>query len=220
LLDLKANIDKLEQDLAEKREEFETVSNDLRITQVRLAGREKSLTDLVAKKSSTRKLMDQIKEEKLFQDIDIAKLKSIKLDLEKKLDDAIEKIAILEKKVNVNTEKAADQEQKLLKKHKELQEKEEELLRKNKEVLNKNDEIKQIKEKLDDKNREFENLKKDFKEQTKNTEVQIKKFKDFESKMNKTQSAQKIIEKIIDLLKVKGFLSDKEFEKLTEEFEY
>ena len=74
-------------------------NSELKTTKGKLAGREKSLTDITERKSTARKSLDQIKEEKLHVDIEISKLATIKANLEEKLTEAIAKITNLEKQI-------------------------------------------------------------------------------------------------------------------------
>lgn len=135
---------------------------------------------------------------------------SDKSNLDEKLSDAIEKITHLESQLNLNAEKSSEFEQKILEKDKEIQKKGEEMLNKVNELLKKNEEIQQLKIQIED-------LKKKLNDEIKFNDKQIKKFKAFEAQMSEAINAKKTIEKIKQLIKVKGFLSDKELEPLLNE---
>lgn len=189
---------------------MEKTKNELDITRKKLAGREKSLTELTERKSLARKSLDEVKQEKLQIDIEHAKLTTDKSKLEEDLNDAIEKITHLESQLNLNIEKTSGFEQIVLDKDKELQKKEEELLNKVKELLNKDETIQDLRIQIED-------LKNKLDEEIEYTNKQINKFKMFETQMSETINATKVIEKIKQILELKGFLSDKELESLLDE---
>jgi chromosome segregation ATPase len=214
LLEFKSKIKELEIELEKKHQNLAKILNDLDATKDKLAGRERSLTELTERKSKARKSHDQIKEEKLHADIEIAKLTSEKSNLEQKLTEAVAKITALENHLNNNTTKSTEIEQKILSKNKEIQTLEEERLKKANELLDKEQEIQKLKSELDNKAEEMESLKKKLNEEKQFTGEQIKKYKALETQVSQAVVSNEIIEKVKKLMELKGFLSEKELESL------
>ncbi len=193
--------------------------NDLNETKEKLAGREKSLTELTERKSIARRSLDQIKEEKLHTDIQLAKLITDKTKLEEYNKDYNTKITDLENMLNKATKRNSKMEEKILLRDKEMQNIQEEILKKKKEILNKDKEIQNLKDEIERFKNHYKLLEQELKEQVKKTKIEIKKFVDFKNEMSKAIMTQKIISKIKKLMKTKGFLSDKEFESFLNEIE-
>jgi chromosome segregation ATPase len=111
---------------------------------------------------------------------------------------AKENIEILESELRFSTEKAADMEQKLKFKDKEIEN-----------------------NKTDMKNRkiEIDILNGKIKENREETEEFIKKIKSLETQLSEVKASPIILERIREVMMHKGFLSDREFEKIYAEFE-
>jgi chromosome segregation ATPase len=219
LLEFRSKIKELELELETIHQNLAKALNELDSTKDKLAGRERSLTELTERKSIARKSHDQIKEEKLHADIEIAKLSTDKSSLEEKLTESVAKITALENQLNKFTTKSTEIDEKILTKDKEIQNLEEERLHKVKELLNKEQEIQKLKTEIDHKNEEIVTLKQKLNEEKEFTDDQIKKYKDFEAQVSKAVLSTEIIEKIKKLMELKGFLSDKELESLLNETE-
>ncbi|GAJ18320.1 unnamed protein product, partial [marine sediment metagenome] len=71
LLDFRARIEDLERRLNQLVKELEKQSEDLETVKKKLVGREKSLLQLTEKRSTARKTLDKINEEKLHADIKV-----------------------------------------------------------------------------------------------------------------------------------------------------
>lgn len=207
----------MEQKLTLYQTQVEKTKSELQITKEKLAGREENLIELTKRRSSARKSLDKVKEQKLHTDIEITKLRSIKLDLEKKLTDAVAKITNLEKQLIVNVRNSEEMERKILIKEIEIQNKEQEMLNKIKALLKKDEEIQNLKIEITDRDKEIELLKEEINNQINKTNVEIKKFSAFEVQLSEANTASIILDKIKELVIVKGFLSDKEFEYLIKE---
>ncbi|MHA2399446.1 MAG: hypothetical protein ACXADU_11235 [Promethearchaeota archaeon] len=212
LLEMRSEIGALKQELNQVMEEFKR-------TKEKLVGREKSLIQLTEKKSSARKSLDKIKEEKLHSEIEVTKLTAANSDLKTKLNGSMEKILTLENQLKAATTNTEQFESKILVKEKEIQIKEEEMLKKAKESLVKDKDIQNIKSKLEQRDKEIEFLQKNLKVEREKMNVQIKKSESFEAKMATAINALRVIARIKELMHVKGFLSDKELEPLLDEIE-
>ena len=210
LLELNSQIEALKRELNQTMNEFKR-------TKEKLVGREKSLIHLTEKKSTARKSLDKIKEEKLHADIEVAKLTAVNTNLKMKLDESIEKIMTIENQLKGAVESTEVVQSRILIKEKEIQNKEEVMLEKAKESLSKDKDIQNIKNKLKQRDKEIEFLKKNLKVEREKMNVQIKKFESFEARMATAINALMVISKIKELIKIKGFVSDKELEPLLEE---
>ncbi len=214
LLEFKSRNEDLEQRIGQLVKELEKMAEDLEITKKKLAGREKSLIELTQKKSSARKSLDKINEEKLHADIKVTQLTAAKSDLEEKLNESTKKITTLESQLKLAVKKSEEVEQKILRKGKEIQTKEEDLLGKAKDLLDKEKEIQNLKSLLGQRDKEIEFLKKNLEVEKGKTSYQIKRVESIEAQIAKSEKILSLIKQIKELLDVKGFLSDKEFEEI------
>ena len=217
LLDFRVRNEDLEQRINQLVKELEMQSEDLGIVKKKLVGREKSLIQLTEKRSTARKSFDKIKEEKLHTDIKITQLTAAKSDLEKQRDENIKKITTLEGQLKTNAKNSEEFGEKIVIKERQLQTKEEEMLNKTKDLLTKEKEIQNMNSLLDQRNKEIDFLKKNLEVEKGKTSYQIKRVESIEAQIAKSESILSIIKKIKDLIDVKGFLSDKEFEPLLNE---
>jgi chromosome segregation ATPase len=193
---------------------LEEVKDELKITKVILAEREKSLIRLTEKRSSAREPIDKIKEEKLHADIEVTKLSAAKSELEKKLAEATEKITVLEGQLNNIVIKFEKVEHKILTKEKDNQHREEVMLGKAKVLLEKEKEIQNFKTIIEQRNKEIEFLKKNLEVEKGKTSYQMKRVESIEAQIIMAENVLKIITKIKDSIGIKGFLSDKELESI------
>ncbi len=214
LLEFRSKINDLEQSISQKNKELGEVIDELKITKDKLTGREKSLIQLTEKRSSARKSIDKVKEEKLHADIEVTKLSAAKSELEKKLAEGTQKITTLESQLSHITMKFEEIGQKILTKEKDDQYKEEEMLRKAKKRLKQEKEIQNIKTIIDQRDKEIEFLKKNLQVEKGKTSYQMKRVESIEAQIIMAENVLKIITKIKDSIGIKGFLSDKELESI------
>ena len=71
---------------------------------------------------------------------------------------------------------------------------------------------------VDQRDKEIEFLKKNLEVEKGKTSYQIKRVESIEAQIAKSENILSIINKMQDLLDVKGFISDKEFEELKQQF--
>ena len=219
LLELRNKINELEQVLIKKQEELERITSEWKITKDKLAGREISLTELTERRSSARKSLDKVKEQKLHTDIEVTKLRAAKAELGKKLTEAVAKITNLEKQLSVNVRNSEEMERKILIKEINIQNKEQDMLDKVKELLKKDEEIKGYKNEINNRDKDIEFLKEELKKEMNKTYEQIKKYTTFELQTSKAIRAAEILSQIKSSIQVKGWLADKELEELLEDWE-
>lgn len=219
LLELRTQAKDLEQELTKKQTELEKNLAEWKITREKLAGREKSLTELTERRSLARNSLDKVKEQKLHTDIELAKLRASKSELDKKLTDAVAKITNLEKQLSVNVRNSEEMERKLLIKEIYIQNKEQDMLDKAKELLKKDEELKTLKNELTNRDKDIEFLKEELKKEMNKTNEEIKRFKTFEIQTTKAMKASELLSQIKSSIQVKGFLTDKEFEQLEQDWE-
>ena len=110
-------------------------------------------------------------------------------------------------------------ERKLLIKEISIQNKEQEMLDKAKELLKKEEELKTLKNELTNRDKDIEFLKEELKKEMNKTNEEIKRFKTFEIQTSKAMKASKLLSQIKRSIQVKGFLTDKEFEQLEQDWE-
>ncbi|MFW9825210.1 MAG: hypothetical protein ACFFE4_19875, partial [Candidatus Thorarchaeota archaeon] len=170
-------------------------------------------------KSTARKSLDKIKEEKLHADIQVTKLTVANAELEEKLTEANDKITALEGQLHKVVSKFEEIEQRILEKEKEDQSREEESLSKTKEILEKEQAIQKHKTIIEQRDKEIEFLKKNLEVEKGKTAYQIKRIESIEAQIIMAENVLKIITKIKELIGVKGFLSDKELESILVEIE-
>ena len=75
LLDFRAKMVELERDLSLKKQDLRKIIEDLKDTQRKLSGREKSLVKMTEKFTAAKKNLDSVSEQKLDVDIELTKLK-------------------------------------------------------------------------------------------------------------------------------------------------
>lgn len=214
LIDFRVRNEDLEQRISQLVKELEKMVEDIEITKKKLAGREKSLIQLTEKKSTARKSLDKVKEEKLHADIKVTQLTAAKSDLEEKLNASTKKITTLESQLKLAVKNSEEVEQKILRKEKEIQTKEGDMLSKAKDLLDKEKIIQNSNSLLGQRDKEIEFLKKNLEVEKGKTSYQIKRIESIEAQIAKSENIFGLIKKIKDLLDVKGFLSDKEFEEI------
>ncbi|MFW9946828.1 MAG: hypothetical protein ACFFDX_08370 [Candidatus Odinarchaeota archaeon] len=198
LLDLRAKVNQLEHDLALSKEQLRKSNEEFKETYKKLTGREKSLVKITEKFSSAKKNLDNVAEQKLNVDIELTKLKPKISELEKQLTEANARIKQLQQECKFSTEKTNEMEQSIRFKNKMIETQKEELQKKNGEI-----------DRLRDQIALNQNENKMF----------IEKIKSFERQLSEVESAPEILKKIREAMMHKGFLSDKEFEKIIEAFE-
>jgi len=198
LLDLRTKINDLEQKLIQSINELEKANDEIKITKEKLVGREKSLLELTERRSSAKKTLDKVQEEKLHTDIEVTKLKSKESELEKNLTEAVAKITTLESQLNFTSEKASEIEQKINFKEKEVQNLKNDLKRKD-------IELESLKSNLEAKN-------------NKNNEL-INRINSLEIQFLEAKTSPRIMIKIREVLEHKGFITDKELEQLIKDLE-
>ncbi len=191
--------------------------------------------DIRAKVNELEKQLSAKKQEKVTFLAEIAQLSKDKSTLrekfsetEKELIDAKNKIAKLEGTLNVSSEQSSEFTQEVAEKEERIKNLEEELKRQTRgyesiktyydnKVKEKDKEI----ENLKNKNEEIENFKKKLKESEAYIELKVKavnnlhdNIKVLEDKLAEAEKIPKILEKIKNSVKLKGFLSEKELDDL------
>ena len=195
----------------------------------------KFLLDMRAKVNDLEKQLSVKKQEKVNFLAEIAQLIKVKSALgeklsktEEELNEAKKEIVELESTLNVSSEQSSEFAQKVAEKDEKIKTLEEELKKQTRGyesikihygnlIQEKDREI----ENLRNENKEFESLKKKLKESESYLEVKIKgvnklhdDIKILEEKLAKTEKAPKILEKIKESMKLKGFISDRELDDL------
>lgn len=198
LLDLRAKVNQLEHDLALSKEQLRKSKEEFKETYKKLTGREKSLVKITEKFSSAKKNLDNVAEQKLHVDIELTKLKPHISELKKQLSEANASIIQLQQEFKFSTEKTNEMEQAVRFKDKMIETQRDDLRKRNGEIDRLKDQI-AINQNENDK----------F----------IEKIKSLERQLAEVESAPEILEKIRESMMHKGFLSDKEFEKIMAVFE-
>jgi len=201
LLELKSKIDNLEQNSVQIKKEFEKIAEELKVTKSKLSGREKSLIQLTEKRSSARKTLDKIREDKLYSDIQVTKLSAKVSDLKTKLAESVEDASNLEKQLKTKAEKS------------------EQIEGKAKKLLEKEKEMQKISLIVKQREKEIEFLKKNFEVEKGKTEYQIKRVMSIEANIARADKILKLLNRVKQSTVNKGFISDKELEQFLIEIE-
>ena len=184
-----------------------------------LSENEKKLENYNETLATEKKSFKRVKEEKLYGDAEINKLRTVKADLEKGLSESTSKISDLENKVSEATKKVENFEKDTNEVTSKMV-KEKEVLKND--LTQKENEIeslkKELKTTLSNKNAEIENLKEDRESRANEINDLSMKVKSLEESLEETLAEAKggpqLIEKIKDIMIRKGFLSDREFDEL------
>jgi chromosome segregation ATPase len=198
LLDLRAKVNQLEHDLALSKDQLRKSMEQFRETQKKLTGREKSLVKITEKFSSAKKNLDRVAEQKLNVDIELTKLKAQTSELERQLSEAKANVIQLKQEFKFSTEKTNEMEQSFKFKDKMLETQKEDLRKRNGEI---------------------DRLKDQLATNQNENEKSIEKIKSLERQLAEVESSPEILEEIREAMTHKGFLSDKEFEKIIAKFE-
>lgn len=244
LLDLRTKVNSLERQLTQKKVDLEKVlndleltSNDLQVTKDILSSKEEKIVELSESHAATKNELNEAIE---IKDKGILDLKSLNSDLiakvselEEKLNEKESQISSLEQRVTETVEKIestkAEFMRKFFDKNEELEnvrEKlEQEIASKDEEITNKNDEISdrlsdlekklsQKDEEIKEQNNQIDNLKGDIKADSYDLEHLSKQNVSLVEKIAEAEGALGLFQQIKEIMEVKGFISDKEFEQL------
>ncbi len=230
-MDLRAKINDLEKNLAQKRKEIKDLNDRIRSAATDV--------ELGLSKVEERKRKFEIRDKALNEKITFLEktilnrnkeIEILKVDIEqrnrqisnlKKLEDQI-----VEKDKDINHLKQIIEQ---MNRQKDIDKKDftQQLLNKDLEVEKSNEILKQIKKQLETnenlihrKDVEIEKLEIEFENKAKQINEITQKFRDLESKISdEIQLSSKLIKKIEKLMHLKGFVSDKELEDLKEKIE-
>jgi len=142
--------------------------------------------------------LDNISENKLTTDIELTRLKPKLGELQTIVSEANDNISNLKTELRFTKEKASEMEHAIKFKVKAIE----------------NSKID-----LEKRNKEIDNLTKITKSNQKEAEELIGKIRSLETKLSEIKSTPKVLERIKEILNVKGFLSDREFSEIFKEFE-
>ena len=205
MLDIRANIDELKSELTQCQEELQKTKEELQKTKKELSethhkliGRERSLVKISEKFSAAKRNLDSVSENKLITDIELTQIKPKLEELEIGAKEANDTIANLRSELKFTTVKANEMVQTIKFKEKAIEN-------------HKND--------LEKRKKEIDKLNELVKLNQNETDEFIDKIKSLEAKLLKVKSTPKVLERIKEILKIKGFLSDREFDEVIKEFE-
>jgi len=234
LLDLRAKINDLEKTLAQKRKEIKVLNErvSLNATDVKInlnKAQEKIKQDEIQFKALNEKMIflektiqnrdkeiEILKEDIRIRNLQIEDLKKFKSQIMEKEKDITHLKTVIDQNNKQMEFNKKDFLQQLLNKELEL-EKNKEIVKQHSEKLKAKDE--EFSKRLQEKNSKIEKLEVDFEAQTKQINDINKKFKELELKLSdEIHLSTKLINKIEKLMHLKGFISDKEYEKLKEKF--
>lgn len=244
LLDLRTKVNSLERQLTQKKIDLEKVLNDLesttkdlQVTKDVVASKDEKIVELNESFAATKKELNEAME---LKDTGILDLKSLNTDLIAKVAELEAKISSVEQQIVEKEEKIestkAEFMRKFFDKNEELEntrEKlEQEIASKDEDIAKKNDEINdrmadleqkitlkdhEIAKKIDEieaKEKEIENLKGDIKADSYDLEHLSKQNVSLVEKIAEAEGALTLFQQIKEIMEVKGFISDKEFEDL------
>ena len=244
LLDLRTKVNSLERQLTQKKVDLEKVlndlelsSNELQVTKDVISSKEEKIVELSTSHAATKKELNEAIE---LKDKGILDLKSLNSDLIAKVSELEEKINEKETQISTLDQRVAEAVEKIestkaefmrkfFDKNEELEnlrEKlEQEIASKDEEITKKKNEInddlsdleKKISEKdeeLEEKNNQIDNLKGDIKANSYDLEHLSKQNVSLVKKIAEAEGALGIFQQIKEIMEVKGFISDKEFEQI------
>ncbi len=141
--------------------------------------------------------LDSVSENKLKIDIELTKLKPKLDELQKLLSEANDTISNLKTESNFAKEKALEMEHNIRFKEKTIE---------------------NSKSDLEERKKEIDNLTEIAKLNQKETKELIDKIKSLEIKLSAIKSTPKVLERIKETMAHKGFITDREIEKIFKEF--
>ncbi|TFG24869.1 MAG: hypothetical protein EU532_12185 [Promethearchaeota archaeon] len=235
LLDLRAKINDLEKTLAQKRKEIQVLNERISAStsnvklnlnkaeekikedEIRLKALNEKMIFLEKTIQNRDKEIDILKEDNRIRNIQIEELKKYKSQIMEKEKDIKHLKTIIEQNNNLLNQNKKDYLQQLLSKELEL-EKNKELLKKQTQQFNAKEE--EFGKRVQEKNSKIEKIERDLEAKTKQLNEITSKFEELESKLSdEIQLSTKLIYKIEKLMHLKGFISEKEYEKLKEKFD-
>ena len=244
LLDLRTKVNSLERQLTQKKIDLEKVLNDLelaskdlQVTKDVISSKDEKIVELNETYAATKKELNDALE---LKDNGILELKSLNTDLIAKVSELEEKISENETKISSLEQQIIEKEEKIestkaefmrkfFDKNEELEntrEKlEQEIASKDENIAKKNDEIndhlaeleQEIAKKnneIEAKNNEIDNLKGDIKANSYDLEHLSKQNVSLVAKIAEAEGTLSLFQQIKEIMEVKGFISDKEFENL------
>lgn len=220
LLDLRSKINNIEKQLTIKAKELEKSTRDLKITHDKLRESQKIAEEKTQSFSETKKNYERAKEEKLYADAEITKLKNLKSEVEKKLGETESKITGLAIKLKEVSLRAETLEEEKVNVKTNLEKEKVDL---KEDLQQKENEIEDLKKELQttnsDKYVEIESLKNENGAQATEIATLTQKLESLEDTISEAKGAPQLMEEVKDIMAHKGFLSDREFDDLLRKLE-
>lgn len=231
LLDINAKIEDLERRAFELRQTLNNKNDDMIKTKMKLANATNFLKELLHNYTEIKKDIKILQKQKDDAEVKITELENIKTDMEEKA----QYLPELEKTIEEKDEVIQDREEKLEALHDTFDSKIHQIEELKTELLEKQDLIQDLNSMLEKKDERLETLNDTFDSKInqiqelktqilshdeiikkKNHKIKQLKFQmnTLEKRAPESQDSQNLIEKIEEVLKLKGFLSEKELDML------